>query len=68
MRWYIMRVLKKKLRKKKKKKESACNEGYLGWEDPWTRERLPTPVFWPREYVESMESQSQTQLSDFRFY
>ena len=19
----------------------------LGWEDPWRRERLPTPVFWP---------------------
>ena len=23
--------------------------GSLGWEDPWRRERLPTPVFWPRE-------------------
>ena len=22
----------------------------LGWEDPWRRERLPTPVFWPGEY------------------
>ena len=21
----------------------------LGWEDPQRRERLPTPVFWPRE-------------------
>ena len=21
----------------------------LGWEDPLRRERLPTPVFWPRE-------------------
>ena len=21
----------------------------LGWEDPWRRERLPTPVFWPGE-------------------
>ena len=21
----------------------------LDWEDPWNRERLPTPVFWPRE-------------------
>ena len=21
----------------------------LGWEDPWRRERLPTPVFLPRE-------------------
>ena len=22
----------------------------LGWEDPWKRERLPTPVFWPGEF------------------
>ena len=22
----------------------------LGWEDSWSRERLPTPVFWPREF------------------
>ena len=22
----------------------------LGWEDPWRRERLPSPVFWPREF------------------
>ena len=21
----------------------------LGWEDPWRRKRLPTPVFWPGE-------------------
>ena len=21
----------------------------LGWKDPWRRERLPTPVFWPGE-------------------
>ena len=20
-----------------------------GWEDPWRRERLPTPIFWPGE-------------------
>ena len=20
---------------------------FLGWEDPWRRERLPNPVFWP---------------------
>ena len=26
-------------------KESACSVGYLGWEDPWRREQLPTPVF-----------------------
>ena len=22
----------------------------LGWEDPWRRERLPTPVFWSGEF------------------
>ena len=22
----------------------------LGWEDTWRRERLPTPVLWPREF------------------
>ena len=22
----------------------------LVWEDPWRRERLPTPIFWPREF------------------
>ena len=22
----------------------------LGWEDPWRRERLPTPVIWPGEF------------------
>ena len=22
----------------------------LGWEDPWRRERLLTPVFWPGEF------------------
>ena len=24
----------------------------LGWEDPWRRERLPTPVFWPGKFHE----------------
>ena len=23
---------------------------FLGQEDPWRRERLPTPVFWPGEF------------------
>ena len=23
---------------------------FLGWEDPWKRERLSTPVFWPGEF------------------
>ena len=35
-------------------KESAYNEETwvqsLGWEDPSTRERLPTPVFWRGEF------------------
>jgi len=22
----------------------------LGWKDPWRRERLPTPIFWPGEW------------------
>ena len=22
----------------------------LGWEEPWSRERLPTSVFWPGEF------------------
>ena len=22
----------------------------LGWEDPWRREKLPIPVFWPEEF------------------
>ena len=35
--------------------ESACNAGDLGsipalGRSPWRRERLPTPVFWPREF------------------
>ena len=36
-------------------KESACNAGDLGLipglgRIPWRRERLPTLVFWPREF------------------
>ena len=36
-------------------KESTCNVGDLGLipglgRFPWRRERLPTPVFWPREF------------------
>ena len=23
---------------------------FLGWEDPWRREQLPTLVFWPGEF------------------
>ena len=43
--------------------------GSLGWEDPWRRERLPTPVFWPEEVHELYSpwgsQKSQTQLSNF---
>ena len=58
-------------------KESAFNAGdqvqSLGWEDPWRREWLPTPVFLPGEFhgqtslggVQSMGSQkSRTRLSN----
>ena len=36
-------------------KESACNAGDQGLipglgKSPWRRERLPTSVFWPREF------------------
>ena len=35
-------------------KEATCNAGdwvrSLVWEDPWRKERLPTPVFWPGEF------------------
>ena len=44
---------------------------FLGWEDQWRRDRLPTPVFWPREFhglVQSMGSQrSQAGLVTFTF-
>ena len=37
-------------------KESACNAGnlvqFLGGEDPLEKERLPTPVFLPKEFYE----------------
>ena len=37
-------------------KESSCNAGRPGFDPwvgkiPWRRERLPTPVFWPREFL-----------------
>ena len=44
----------------------------LGWEDPWRRERLPTPVFWPGEfhglYIVHGVTKSRTQLKDFHFH
>ena len=43
-------------------KESACNAGDLGLNPglgrfPWRKERLPIPVFWPREFHRLMGSQ-----------
>ena len=35
----------------------------LGWEDPWRRERLPNPVFWPgHKELDTTEQLSQLQL------
>ena len=43
---------------------------FLGWKDPWRRERLPTPVFWPGEfhglYVHGV-AKSWTWLRNFYF-
>ena len=37
----------------------------LGWEDPWGRERLATPVLLRGEFhIQSLGLQSQTRLSD----
>ena len=53
-------------------KESARNAGDLGFAPwvgkiPWRRERLPTPVFWPGEFLYSTwghkESDTTEQLS-----
>ena len=36
----------------------------LGWEDPWRRERLPTPVFWPwRMGVSKLDTTERLSLS-----
>ena len=47
-------------------KESTCNvrPGFDPWvgKIPWKRESLPTPVFWPREFMD------QTRLSKFHFH
>jgi len=35
------------------KKPLAVQETWvwsLGWDDPWRRKRLPSPVFWPEEF------------------
>ena len=38
---------------------------------PWRREWLPTPVFWPGEFMDSIVhgvEKSQTRLNNFHFY
>ena len=45
----------------------------LGWEDPWRRERLPMPVFWPGEFhgefhIVHEVAKSRTWLSNFHFH
>ena len=56
--------------------ESTCNteEGFDPWigKIPWTKERLPTPVFWPGEfhglyYIVHGVTKNWTQLSDSHF-
>ena len=52
-------------------KESTCNVGDLGSEDPWRRERLPTPVYWPGEFnglYSPQDHKESTQLSNFHFF
>ena len=39
----------------------------LDWKDPWRRERLPTPVFWPGEF-HGLYSPWGRKESDTRFY
>ena len=34
----------------------------LGWEDPWRRKRLPTPVFWPGEFHGLYSSRGRKEL------
>ena len=39
----------------------------LGWEDPWRREWLSTPVFWPGEF-HGMYSPKESDRTDFHFH
>ena len=50
-------------------KEFTCNVRDLGWEDPWRREQLPTPGFWPGEFQGLFHgvAKSRTRLSDLHF-
>ena len=48
----------------------AMQETWVG-KIPWRRERLPTPVFWPGEFIglySPWVAENQTRLSDFHFY
>ena len=51
-------------------KESTSNAGHLGsisgLEDPWRRERLPSPVFWPGE-LHGCHGVAKSRLSNFQF-
>ena len=41
----------------------------LDWEDPLEKERLPTPVFWPREFhgLYSPWGHKESDMTDFHF-
>ena len=55
-------------------KKSACNVGDPGsipGKIPWRRERLSTPVFWPRKFHDSIVlgvAKSWTRLSNFHYH
>ena len=43
----------------------------LGWEDPWRRQRLLTPIFWPGEFHGLYNPQGRKEsdrTSDFHFH
>ena len=54
--------------------ESTCNAGDAGsipeLDDPWRREQLPTPVFWPTEFHGLVYgvAKNRTRLSIFHFH
>ena len=43
----------------------------VGWEDPWIKERIPTPIFWPGEshglYIHGV-LKSRSRLNNFHFH
>ena len=73
--WWDCKLLQPSLVAQLVKNPPAIQETWawsLAWEDPWRRERLPTPVFWPREFhglcVVHGVAKSWTWLSDFHFH